>query len=174
MLASLLFCCHFYSLVSALVSTDLGKHSCPLVGGSGVHLSPLQPIREVTPHHPAHQIQVLLFLYFGPSTHMFSRDSSYYPICPFCLAEHKSCFFSTPRCSFFCSQQTIKILTTSQVLAWELSSLSLSFWFLSSLNFCSQVIGTVFRVNGIVCVSFPSAALLWKLWREWMLLCTHL
>ena len=36
---------------------------------------------------------------------------------------------------------------------------------LTSLNFCFQIIG-MFRVNGFVCVGFPSTALLWKLWME--------
>lgn len=103
--------------------------------------------------------------------HMFDGNSSYYPTCPFCPAEHKSYLFLTspppPWCSFFPLPSAYQYPDHSLGLSLR-SFLHESFSHLSltSLNFCSQIIGIMFRVNAFVCVGFPSTALLWKFWMK--------
>lgn len=109
--------------------------------------------------------------------HMFDGNSSYYPTCPFCPAEHKSYLFLTspppPCCSFFPLPSAYQYpdhslgLSSRSFLHESFSNVSLI-----SLNFCFQIIGIMFRVNGFVCVGFPSTTLLRKLWME--CLCIHI
>lgn len=88
-------------------------------------------------------------------------------MCPFCLTEHKSWLFLMLLAFFLPLPATYQTPGHPSRLCLR-SFLRESFSDSSfiSLNSCSQIIGTMFRVNGFMCVGFLSAALLWKLWRE--------
>lgn len=75
-------------------------------------------------------------------------------------------YFWWPWCFSFSSQNLSRSWPPFKADLEVFPASALSAFSPAFLNFCSQIIGTVSRVIGLVWVGFLSAALLWQFWRE--------